>query len=52
VREYVRKQFLLLSFIAGVHNVIKKCDTIEDEESCKKTKYIRGNDGGFNGKTG
>jgi len=35
----VRKNFsLLLTFIAGIHNVIKKCDMIKDKESCRKTR--------------
>jgi hypothetical protein len=29
---------LLLTFIISIHNVIKKCDTIEGEGSCKKIR--------------
>jgi hypothetical protein len=29
---------LLLTFIIGIHNVIKNCDTIEGEGSCRKIR--------------
>jgi F0F1-type ATP synthase assembly protein I len=44
------KVSLLLTFIVGIYNVIKKYDTVKNKGSYWKTRYIWGNDRGFDEK--